>query len=361
MCTENCSRESNRRSSYTNVAKPSIFLSSDESSYRLSSSSEGNSQKSYSSKARLSTSTKSQPNTDGMQIIRQSLFECRISSEIADVIMFSWRGSTKKQYNVYINQWIQFCSERTCDPLHPTVNNVLFYLHSLYEKGLSYSALNTARSAISNIDSNYIQPNHTSIGKHPLVCRYLKGIFNKQKPVPKFNTIWSVDLVLDYLSLLWPLVKITLKELTLKLVMLIALTTGQRCQTQTYLDISNPYMKKNESCIEFALTEHLKQDRPGKVFGNVRLYKYPIKERCVYETLEFYLKATEDSRNSTRLLVAFIKPYQAATSSTIGRWLKTVLAAAGIDTNVYSAYSTRCASTSKAVVAISADMIIRTA
>ena len=361
MCTENCSRESNRCSNYTNVAKPSIFLSSNESSDRHSPCSEGNCQKFYSSKTGPSTSTKSQPNTDGMQIIRQSLYECRISPEIADVIMFSWRGSTKKQYNVYINQWIQFCGKRTCDPLHPTVNNVLGYLHSLHEKGLSYSALNTARSAISNIDSSYIQPNHTPIGKHPLVCRYLKGIFNKQKPVPKYNTIWSVDLVLDYLSLLWPLDKITLKDLTLKLVMLIALTTGQRCQTQTYLDISDPYMKKNEDCFEFALTEHLKRDRPGKVFGNVRLYKYPIKERCVYETLEFYLKATENCRNSTSLLVSFIKPYKAVTSSTIGHWLKTVLASAGIDTKMYSAHSTRCASTSKAVATVSADMIIRTA
>ena len=361
MCTENCSRESNRCSSYTNVAQSSIFPSSDESSYRSSSASEGNCQKSYSSEAGPSTSTMSQPNVDGMQIIRQSLSECRISPEIANVIMFSWRGSTKKQYNVYIGKWIQFCSKRTCDPLHPTVNNVLGYLHSLYEKGLSYSALNTARSAISNIDSSHIQPNHIPVGKHPLVCRYLKGIFNKQKPVPKYNTIWSVDIVLDYLSRLWPLGKITLKELTLKLVMLIALTTGQRCQTQTYLDISDPYMKKNENCFEFALTEHLKQDRPGKVFGNVRLYKYPIKERCVYETLEFYLKATEQCRNSTSLLVSFIKPYKAVTSSTIGRWLKSVLASAGIDTDMYSAHSTRCASTSKAVATVSADMIIRTA
>ena len=49
------------------------------------------------------------------------------------------------------------------------------------------------------------------------------------------------------------------------------------------------------------------------------------------------------------------------TSSTIGRWLKTVLASAGIDTKMYSAHSTRCASTSKAVATVSADMIIRAA
>ena len=95
--------------------------------------------------------------------------------------------------------------------------------------------------------------------------------------------------------------------LTLKLVMLNTLTTGQRCQTLTFLDMSEKYMQRNGECFNFSLSDHLKQDRPGKVFGNVRLYKYPVKELCVYETLN-YLKATENVRNSTRLLVSYIKP-----------------------------------------------------
>ena len=74
-----------------------------------------------------------------------------------------------------------------------------------------------------------------------------------------------MDTVLDSLSLFWPLDEISLKELTLKLVMLIALTTGQRCQTLTFLDKSGQYMRRNEACFNFALMEHLKEDRPGKV------------------------------------------------------------------------------------------------
>ena len=189
--------------------------------------------------------------------------------------------STQKQYKVYINKWLQFCTERPQDLLHPTVTAVLSFLHSLFKSGLSYSALNTARSAVSNIDmSNNDAPSHTPVGKHFLVCRYLRGVFNKLKPVPKYNNIWSVDTVPDYLSLFWPLHEINLKELTLKLVMLIALTTGQRCQTLTFSDTSEQYMQKN-MCFNFALTEHIKQDKPGKVFGNVRLYKYPVRELCL--------------------------------------------------------------------------------
>ena len=90
---------------------------------------------------------------------------------------------------------------------------------------------------------------------------FILGVFNKIKPVPKYNNIWSVDTVLDYLSLLCSFDELNLKELTLKLVMLIALTTGQRCQTLTILDISEQYMQKNEKCFNFALPEHLKEDK----------------------------------------------------------------------------------------------------
>ena len=145
------------------------------------------------------------------------------------------------------------------------------------KKGLNYPALNTARSAVSNIDINVVDvQDHTPVVKHFLVCRNLKGVFNKIKPVPTYNTIWPLETVLDYLSLFWPLDEINVKELTLKFVMLIALTTGHRCQTLTFLGISEQYMQKNEKCFNFTLTEHPKQDKPNKVFGNICLYKYPV-------------------------------------------------------------------------------------
>lgn len=237
---------------------------------------------------------------------------------------------------------------------------VLVFLHGLFNQGLSYSTINTARSAISNI-AFQDEKQGLPIGQHPLVCRYLKGVFNKIKPVPKYNNIWPVDTALDYLSLLWPLDKITLKELTMKLVLLISLTTGQRCQTLTLLDISEGYMQKDNNCFNFGLTEHLKQDRPGKVFGNLRLFKYTAEELCVYRTLEAYLEITAKLRSSSKLLVSYVKPHNAVGSSTISRWIKSTLTLAGIDTQTFSAHSTRCAATSKACGSVPTDVILATA
>jgi hypothetical protein len=181
------------------------------------------------------------------------------------------------------------------------------------------------------------------------------------QPPEAYTAIWPAEKVLDYLRELWPLARLVRKELTWKLAMLIALTTGQRCQTLTLLDISSDRMAKTDSCYDFTLTDHVKQNRPGKVFGNLRLYKYTVPELCVYETLDYYLTFTAPLRTSTRLFVSYIKPYGAVTSSTIGRWLKGVLQRAGIDTQLFSAHSTRCAATSKAATSVAADVILKTA
>ena len=120
-------------------------------------------------------------------------------------------------------------------------------------------------------------------------------------------------------------------------------------------------MQRNEKYFNFALTGHLKQDKPGKVCGNVCLYRYPVKELCVYETLNYYIATTEKLRNSTKLLVSFIKLHGAVTLSTIGRWINIVLGQADIDTERFSGHSTRCASTSKALLSVSTDVILATA
>ena len=49
------------------------------------------------------------------------------------------------------------------------------------------------------------------------------------------------------------------------------------------------------------------------------------------------------------------------TSPPIGRWIKNVLGQVGIDTERLSGHSTRCASTSKARLSVSTDIILATA
>lgn len=94
----------------------------------------------------------------------------------------------------------------------------------------------------------------------------------------------------------------------------------------------------------------LKQSRAGnyKFVINLKYYKenYLI---CPCLTLKQYLKNTEKIRGETKqLFISFQKPYLPVSTSTISRWIKTVMREAGIDVSVFKAHSTRAASSSSA-------------
>ena len=107
--------------------------------------------------------------------------------------------------------------------------------------GLTYTTINTARSAISAVT---IPKNNMTMGSHPLVSRFMKGVYKDSPPTPRYQSTWDVKSVLNYLSSLQNPEKLDLKSLTLKLVMLIALVSAQRGQCLPMLDIG--CMKKSD-------------------------------------------------------------------------------------------------------------------
>ena len=95
-----------------------------------------------------------------------------------------WRVSIKTQYRSYISRWLQFCAQRQADP-----------------QGLGYSSLNTARSALLTF---ICVDNNQSVGSHPLIKRFMKGVFSNRLALPKYNVIWDVSVVVNFLKTLYP-------------------------------------------------------------------------------------------------------------------------------------------------------------
>lgn len=233
------------------------------------------------------------------------------------------------------------------------------FLTSLYESGSGYSAINTARSALSAIG---IVKDGFSIGSHPVVIRYMKGIFNLRPTAPKYHETWDVSKVLNYLKKLSPISELSLKLLSMKLCMLIALTLASRVQSISLLDIKD--MKKCYTKYVLYYSGLLKQTRAGVSNPVAELIAYPPDRRlCVVFVLKEYLKRTEDIRgDKTCLFISYIKPHNAVTRDTISRWLRVVMKNAGIDCGNFKSHSIRSASTSKAVEKlVPIEDILRTA
>lgn len=178
----------------------------------------------------------SKTGADGLLHIRRS-FEARgMSKSACNLLMASGRPGTQKQYQVYIQKWWNFCAQRKINHNQLTVEEGLEFFTRLYQQGLSYSAINTAQSALS---SYIILHNGASLVQQRSVSRLLKDIFQTKPPLRRYSETWDVSVVLHYLQGLWPVGTLNLKELTLKLVTLILLVSGQRGQTIHLLNISN--------------------------------------------------------------------------------------------------------------------------
>ena len=94
--------------------------------------------------------------------------------------MASWRENTQRQYKVYIAKWIRFCCERQYNPVRPNVKQILDFLTKCIVN-LRYSAVKTCRPAL----STFISIDFLPIGSHPLVTRFMKGVFSLKPSLPK--------------------------------------------------------------------------------------------------------------------------------------------------------------------------------
>ena len=180
--------------------------------------------------------TTSESKTYCLPLIREYYQKRKFSEESITVICSSWRESTKLQYEVYSKEWIRFCHRRKIDPMLYNEVNCVHFLNDLFQRGKSYSALNTARSTLSCFLTNNAG---TTIGNSPSVKRFLKGVFELKPPFPRYKFVWDVSIVLSFLGNFFPHEDLPLNVLSYKCAMLLALASMQRVQTLHVIDIND--------------------------------------------------------------------------------------------------------------------------
>ena len=223
------------------------------------------------------------------------------------------------------------------------MTDVLEFMTEQFNRGLGHSAMNSVRSAL----STFVYIDGQPVGMHPLVKRFIKGVFNLRPALPKTETTWDTSTVLKYLKTLSPVRKLDLKFLTLKLAMLMCLLTGQRIQTFHTLNLSDIMISKNN--IKIKVSTLLKHSRPGKHLDLLIVKAFaPDRRLCPVTVLIEYLNRTKEIRKHGKLFIAFIKPHGPISGATFARWVKNVLSFSGIDSTLFTAHSTRGASTSRA-------------
>ncbi|MEW8548281.1 MAG: tyrosine-type recombinase/integrase, partial [Candidatus Thiodiazotropha sp.] len=240
---------------------------------------------------------------------------------------------------------MEFADSREANPINPPLSMVINFLYSLYDKGVKYSGIGTARSAISSF-VNICSGGKIDIGNSVLVKKFMKGVFNKRPALPKYSSTWNPDIVLSYLTLLGS--NITLLQLSQKVCMLLLLLTGQRGQSIHLLKLSDICI--NDTGIEIQFSNILKHTKPGRHQGPIMLKAF-VENRsiCIVSCLREYIKRTEALRGTeNRLFITTQPPFKAVARATISRWTRTIMRKAGLNVDQFKPHSTRAAATSAA-------------
>ena len=294
-----------------------------------------------------------------VEIVRERFVKRGLSDAVVELLLASNRDATSRAYQSAWKSWCHWNVERGSDPLSSNLNAILEYLGNLSRSGKAFNTINIHRSMLSaTLDPVEGFP----VGRHPMVKQLLKGCFNYQPPAHKYSSMWDSDMVLDFMSRCGSNESLTLGVLSKKLETALALATLLR--VSEIASITRESVVFNSSGVVFSLSKPRKAQKSGAL-QSISLERVDDPLICLVECLGYYVYCTDFLRsdiNQNLLLVGLQKPHREVSGSTVGRWVKDFLSMAGVDSNIFSAHSTRGAASSKAAaVGLHIDSILATA
>lgn len=166
--------------------------------------------------------------------------------EVVETILSARADSTRQRYNTAWQLFERWCAARPGGvlPFQAPVALILTYLQEFLGRGLGLSSVKVNLAAIS---AYHFGVDGGTVGEHPLVRRFMKGVLRLRPVVRSLVPAWDLTVVLNALTKapFEPLETVDLKFLTLKTTLLVALTTAKRSSDIHALSV-------NESCMRFS-------------------------------------------------------------------------------------------------------------
>lgn len=277
------------------------------------------------------------------EAIRTAFLLKKCPEESIDIILASLANSTIKQYNTALKKWWSFCCQLKINPFYSEISDVAKFLALEFKGGAAEGTLNSYRSAISLIQES-------AIGEDATLKRLFKGFHNLKPSQPKYDVTWDPQIVLNHISSLPDNDDLSLLQLSCKLLSLLAIITAHRMQTFSLIEVNNIEIKDSENLILIKIPRRIKTSGKNRLQPLLRLPYFKENTKiCTAATLKSYLDRTKVIRGKEKFLfLSCKKPHKRVTTDTLSRWVSQTLAGAGLNTDIFTAHSTRHASTSAA-------------
>lgn len=212
----------------------------------------------------------------------------------------------------------------------------------MFEQGRSFSTLKVYLAAISACHTGW---NGVTPGAHPLASRFLKGARRLRPPRSVTVPLWDLALVLRALATepFEPLAEVSLKLLSLKTALLLALTSVKRVGDLTALSV-------NPSCLQFAAGDSKVVLHPNPFYQpkvltssyrsqvielpaldpTVLQMEPELRSLCPVRALRIYTERTLSLRKTEQLFVCFGAQAlgRALTKQRLAHWLVEALSLA---------------------------------
>lgn len=287
--------------------------------------------------------------SSGLDSVRDTLEKEGVSKDACKLIVESRKSGTTKNYQYAWKKWVEWCNSRKIDPFSCPISQVLNFLAGLFGKGLAGRSIGTYRSAISAF---HLPVDGIAVGSHPRVSSLMSGVSNLRPPVPKYAFTWDVEIILRFLKSWASNDSLSDKQLSLKMAMLLSLTAISRSSELQLLDLV--FLSKFSNRYSFEIhgsMKHLKKNQRPKP---IEFYVYTGDEDlCPVKVIDSYEKRSQtwrgDKGQISKLFLSYVKPHGPITSTSIARWIKSMLDMAGVDASIFQAHSVRGASSSKAL------------
>ncbi len=128
---------------------------------------------------------------EGAQLIASGL-----STEVVETILQSRAPSTRKLYGLKWRLFTSWCEDHQFDPVNCPVGTVLEFLQARFSGGLIHSTL---RVYVAAIAAYHAPMGGQSVGKDPLITRFLRGVMRLRPRVWSRVPPWDLAVVLEAL------------------------------------------------------------------------------------------------------------------------------------------------------------------
>ena len=297
--------------------------------------------------------------------LREKMAGGKISERVNTLLRESRAVGTRANYDSAWKKFDSWCNKREINPVHCPVSDILEFLAAIFDEGREHSTINGARSAIS---AYHAHVDNKPVGEHPLICALVKGVSNKRPPKPRYCSTWDINTVLRHIISMGQNTGLSHRDLSLKTVLLLAITSAHRGMELHLLTVNLINVHHKHTTFQF-YKKH-KKTKPGEKPKPSTFHGAPGNPLlCPCRTINDYISRSREWRirddssklfHPAQLFLSSKEPHQAVCKPTIAKWMVDMIRRAGVDVSTYKSHSTRGASTSKAAsLGLPIDIIVK--